>query len=74
VLFTHVTMQVNTVGQWIRPDRRDLPVGAARHNSMAGWLYADDDVDGGVLAFDFRLELHVCHRLDEDEPMAVWDN
>ena len=42
--------------------------------SMEWWPYVDDDVEGGVLEFDFRLELHVCRRVDEDEPKAVWLN
>ena len=41
---------------------------------MEWWDYVDDRVEGGVLEFDFRLELHVYHRLDGSEPVAVWLN
>lgn len=36
------------------------------------WDYAEEDVEGGVLEFDFRLELHVYQRLDNGEAIAVW--
>ena len=41
---------------------------------MEWWPYLDDDVEGGALKFDFRLELHVSRRLDVGEAMAMWLN
>jgi hypothetical protein len=42
---------------------------------MEWWDFADDDdVEGGILEFDSRLELHVYRRLDSNEPVAVWLN
>lgn len=38
------------------------------------WDYLDEDLEGGVLEFDFRLELHVYQRLDGNAPVAVWMN
>ena len=39
------------------------------------WLdYSEADLEGGVLEFDFRLELHVYRRVDEAEPVPVWLN
>lgn len=36
------------------------------------WDYGDGDVEGGVLEFSTRLELHVYKRRGEDAPVALW--
>lgn len=36
------------------------------------WDYTDEDVEGGVLEFDTKLELHLYKRRGESEPLAVW--
>ena len=45
---------------------------ATETDTMEWFDYVDGDVEGGVLEFESRLELHVYWRLGENESLAVW--
>lgn len=51
-----------------------LPRMPVRVERMEWWDFTDDDLEGGVLEFDFRLELHVYQRLDSTQLVALWLN